>query len=720
MLFVWKVVKSHWGVWLVSLLSTLLILLAIRWMGYDYHNFASVEIGNRYDARFNSWSLYQAIDNLLHRPLNLGYAPIFYGDSNSFSDTIAPYGIAIVTLPVYILSGANLPLTYNLYLIATFVFTGLIAYWLLRYLLQCTPGVGVLSGLLVAFAQFRFLQFSHIETLSMQFYLVNIYCLHRLLNDPQPKWALGLAASFWLNFLTSGYLSIMAVVTGLIILLGALIRKPAIFNKQLIALLGASGLLLCVCLLPFISVRFGNEQFSKGFPIDALQAYSATPADWFSGISKAYSGISPYHDERMLFLGFIPMGLAVVGWLTRKSAWKQPTETKSFSLHTILILYTIITLTGYILTLGPELKLSEQTTILMPYAILYQLPGFFNIRVVARFIVLPILGTTVLGMYALSYLRRVMDPLAYRVLVALIVAGLMIELVPDNGNSSSRIIDGLSQPGTLIQPLQSAANTEVYRWLASQPAGTPVIHYPGGLQTVDQYIYDQKQYQQPLLNGWGSYIPPWYSDYANNFPDAQGVQQLQMRQAKYLLVHNEAMNAAEQSAFKAHIAPFLLQNGGPFTLIQRLDLVDIYRLDRPVIRELRISGPDSLYSGFATGWSKNWSIAKDATINVVLSSEPAGYRVQFSTFFITADIQKSFVFSVNDQPIPTTSAPQSDYSTLYTGLIPRALIELDPSGTILTFHVSDLISPKALGASDDIRELGVGLGSLDIRPYIDL
>ena len=102
---------KHHGAITIVILSTLLALLAMDWIGYDLRQFSVALIGDPYDPYLEKWSIYQAIDNLLNRPDNLGYAIHYYNDENAFAYTTAPYGIAVAVLPVYLLSSGNLDLS---------------------------------------------------------------------------------------------------------------------------------------------------------------------------------------------------------------------------------------------------------------------------------------------------------------------------------------------------------------------------------------------------------------------------------------------------------------------------------------------------------------------------------------------------------------------------------------------------------------------------------
>src|SRR3954470_3543968 len=201
-----------------ALLITLAVLIGIvalclamfAWMGYNLANFSHAQIGNDRDGLTTIYHLYQSYDNLLHRPLNLGYSLLFYTphDSTTFAYTIAPYGIALTVFPFYLLSGANVIFTANVYVILSFVLTAWAGYLLAGYLFHAPKWVAWLVGIFIAFAPVRVLhlQLSHLEILSTQWLLLSIYFLHRLLDTPRWRWAIGLAITFWLIFITSAYL----------------------------------------------------------------------------------------------------------------------------------------------------------------------------------------------------------------------------------------------------------------------------------------------------------------------------------------------------------------------------------------------------------------------------------------------------------------------------------------------------------------------------------
>src|SRR5712692_10494969 len=102
---IFQLINKYSGAIIAFMAAIILAVCAASWMGFDFRLVDRSLIGDKSDSVANSWAIYQATDNLLHRPTNLGYSTIFYGTKASFASTIAPYGIAVFILPFYFLSG---------------------------------------------------------------------------------------------------------------------------------------------------------------------------------------------------------------------------------------------------------------------------------------------------------------------------------------------------------------------------------------------------------------------------------------------------------------------------------------------------------------------------------------------------------------------------------------------------------------------------------------
>jgi hypothetical protein len=528
-------------------MSAVLVALMLSYLGYDLRDFSRVYVASRNaDTRFNAWTIEQAIDNLRFHRDDLGFANIFYGDSEPFAYTIAPYGIAVVTLPIYVISGQALIFTYNLYFVFTYIFTAWAMFLIVRYVTHAPFAVALPISLMVAFGQFRQVHLMHIETLSMAFPLLALYCLHRLFDEARIRWAIGLGLAFWLTLITSGNLGMAFVTIAAVLLFGLVWWHRDFLTRRRILLFALAGLLSLTLMWPFIRFRFANPVFAQGYPLGEILAYTGTPLGWLRGDSLVYQSLTGTRGEDTLFLGVTPIILAALGWRIRRKAGNTATDgvpVATFSAYQIIILYTVVIAVGYIFTLGPAIDLGNGTLIPLPYGLIVHLPGYSAIRVTARFILLVIFGTAILGAYGLTALLE-QTPRLRHLLLAVVWIALFIELTPfpyaydDNGSILS---------ARLMSPAPSTFDRSAYQWLAQQPYPTPVFEYPADNRGLYDYVTAQSSHHQPILDGKGSYLPEWSRFTAPPyFPGEAGLNFLHERHIRYVLVHNELLPAIEQ------------------------------------------------------------------------------------------------------------------------------------------------------------------------------
>ena len=720
--------------------AIVLAILAFDWKGYDFAKFGSVVIGDQGDTLTFSSLVYQAIDNLFHRPTDLGYALIYYGDPSPFAYTVAPYGIAVAALPVYLLTGLNLELTMNIYILLTFALTGLAVYLLVRYLLDVSVEVGALVGLMVAFAQFRFIHVAHVETLSTQFYLLALYCLHRFLDTPVRKWAIWLAVAFWFAFFTSGYMGYMFFVTVAVVVLFLFFWKKLPLDREFLRSTAIFVLTTAVISLPFLAMRSQKNGALSGYSIETIEHYAANPIDWTSGSSFLYFNLTKFANEKALFLGFTPIALALAGWLLRRRdgdrspAAAVAAPARRLSTREVLIVYGTLTVLGYLLTLGPRIAFMEGTEVPSPYMLLLQIPGFSSLRVPARFILMAIVGVAVLGAHALAVLGRRLDRLRYIGVFALIALCAALELIPYDGTSSEERSPNsfvvLSPMGSTIPPM----NIEVpkmpmaaYAWLKSQPPGTPFYSFPATPEANRQYMYALRFHGQPMLNGQSSFMPRWFTQVnVDTFPTRGLIKILHDRKIKYVLVHNRFLAADKRAEISRLVRGYL--DAGWLKSVGRYDDVDIYELQtvKPLRAiHLEFDGPIEGKGWYRAeiregGRSFAWTSAATATIDLLLQAD-RDLDVVFSTNAgVVPTMADSLTLTVNGQPIALHKIKE-DNSYRFMGVIPQALLDPNEGLVSLVFQTAPPVSPASLGrGSKDKRELGLAFDWLDLKPHSSL
>jgi len=738
--------SKHAGSIAVIAIASGLTILALEWLGYDFRLLSTAYIGDLEDTLGISWQLQQAMNNLLQRPDNLGYSPALFPEPNSFSYMLAPYGIAVVALPVYLITGHNIVLTYNLYLIATFALTAWAIFLLVRYLLDTPWIVSAVLGMMVAFAQFRFLHLMHIGILSMQFYVLALYCLHRLINTPLLRWSIGLGLVMWLGLIAHGYLGIMSMITVAIILVYVIVWKPQLLTR---AFVGHFAIALAIGLVltgPFLVFRLNNPTFLAGRSYDEIVSFSATPASWLSGNSLVYRDITPYRGEGSIFLGFVPLSLAIVAWRYRKHAvgHRLGAERRIITPSDLVLLYGIVIVVGYVFTLGPEFKIGEASVAPLPYLLLMRLPGVSGMRVTARFILLAVVGTAVLGGYALTILSKRATKLTYWVVVSLVIGMLFIELIPNNrklGAKSSSAFE-LSSDETLLRPTVLETDVPAINWLAQNPAGTAVLHYPVEGSASFRHWFYQQLHGQPMLNGTGnaSYFPEWYVNINwGDFPSPSIIRLLKARDIRYILVHHDLLSEAENAELEYRWAEFQAA-WGEIPCVARFGDVNIFEAQTvpylasnpPITLEFNqpVSGEGwadpEIWSGqLFQNASYQWTANEIATINILLDEidRAAGDEISIQFRVISAmtpDILDSVTLSVSDEQIALRSGFDEEGATIFRGTMSQLTLNTNLGPITLSIEVDRLVTPQSLGTNNDSRMLGVAIDWLRIVPNLSL
>jgi hypothetical protein len=730
--------------------TVVLAVLAFGWKGYDFANFSKVVIGDQGDTLTFTSLVYQAIDNLVHRPTDLGYALIYYGDPSPFAYTVAPYGVAVAVLPLYLLTGFNLELTMNIYILLTFALTALAVYLLVRYLLDVTIPVAAFAGLMVAFAQFRFLHVAHVETLSTQFYILALYLLHRFLDAPIRKWAIWLAVGFWFTFFTSGYMGYMFLVATAIVLLFLFFWQQLPLDRESLRAAAIFVLTTVLISLPFLAMRSEKGGALSGYSVQTIEHYAANPIDWTSGNSFLYFSLTNFANEKTLFLGFTPIALALAGWLLRRrgAAALDPSPavattagtpggarpSRRLSPYQVLVVYGTMIVVGYLLTLGPKIAFSETFEIPSPYMLLLQIPGFSSLRVPARFILLAIVGSAVLGAWALAEVGRHLDRVRLVAFYSLAAVFASLELIPYDGTSSEERRPNsfvvLSPMGSTIPPMateQPQSPAALHAWLRSQPPGTAVYNFPATPEANRRYMYFLRFHGQPMLNGQSSFMPQWFTQVnVDSFPKHGVIRILRERKIKYALVHNRFLTVDKRAEIASQARAYM--DAGWLKLVGRFDDVDVYEVQAvQPLRSIRLEfdGPIE-----GSGWHKAetreggrsfaWTAADTATLDLLLQADRDLDVVFTTNAGVVQTLPDSLRLAVNGQPVPLRKT-REEGNFRFAGVIPQGLVDPSQGLVHLEFKTAPPVSPASLGrGSKDKRELGLAFDWLELKPHSSL
>ena len=139
---------------------------------------------------------------------------------------------------------------------------------------------------------------------------------------------------------------------------------------------------------------------------------------------------------------------------------------------------------------------------------------------------------------------------------------------------------------------------------------------------------------------------------------------------------------------------------------------ETFEFDRPFEGENfhnleNIQGVTYAWSGPETESKLHFKLGvleKDAKLSICLNST------------LQPEILDSFQLNVNDVYIPTMRNSDVDCYALFEGVIPKAIVNKNPLGsTVISFRVSDTISPQELGINMDSRRLGLSFDWIRIK-----
>ena len=394
-----------------------------------------------------------------------------------------------------------LPVAYNLTVIVYMALNGWAMVWLMRYLLDDRyPVAAGVAGLVYAAApifQGHLLE-GHAGLLLGWPVPLFLWALLNLLDADQRAWR-WFVASVGLFFLcTTGHiLQVIYVLFPLMacVFLHQLWRRDWRAVRRVVGVGVVSLALTGALLLPAISDSTSEQAYvSTGgavrYSADALAV--VTP----SFFNPAVDAVLDYPrrvlgtnlGEGSLYIGVLVGGLALIGLLAyRQARW-----------------WGLVAFIAWVLSLGPLLKIYDAPVqlqigtypsyIVLPFALLQNLPGFDVVRSPARFGFALIVALAVLAGYGMAWLWRNRQQARgwHRVAVALLVAGILWEYT---------FFWGI--------PLRPAAVPPAVTALSERDDVRAVFNVPyQHLLAAKDALYLQTQHQTPIIAGQVTRVTP--------------------------------------------------------------------------------------------------------------------------------------------------------------------------------------------------------------------
>jgi interleukin-like EMT inducer protein len=281
------------------------------------------------DPRLFSWVLLTIFGNLVHRPDSLFHGNAFYPYGNTLSFAEPLLVPALIAGPLHAWTG-NPILAYNVTLLLFWALSGWAMYWVAWRVTGRHPAA-FLAAMIFTFAPYRTDHYMEFQ-MEMAFGIpLAIYALVRLLETQRPRYAVGLAAAFWLQAASVWYYAIILALGLATVAVQVMAVRWGGWRLRSLLASALVGLCLVAALVPLAAPYFltraelGLERgLDDAIPRSAnLGSYVEARANWLYDtftVERAW--------EASLFLGLAGLALAAagLGWLSRAGAPRSRAE----------------------------------------------------------------------------------------------------------------------------------------------------------------------------------------------------------------------------------------------------------------------------------------------------------------------------------------------------------------------------------------------------------
>lgn|GEM_PF-1252286 len=664
------------------------VLFALLTIVFTYpiiFQFASAVPGRGVEDRlqnlWNFWWIRHALENWQNPYLtDLLFFP-YYQSPNPplplYFHTLQLFN-GVITLPLQRLWG--LAAAYNgVVLFATWL-SGLGTYWLVRKLGGSRVG-GIVAGAVFAFAPIRLnaINESITNIQSTEFLPLYAFFLHSAFFEPRydsqfwsllnKKMVLGAVISLTFCIYTDWYNTIYLLAYSLLFYLwksysGLKFPRNLLHQFAFQALIGGSTfLLVSPLLLPSIT-NLSNPAFRTVLGYDREVNGSTT-------LDKFLLPISLSPDFKTTVLSYTALVMAVIGvvalfplknykgWLSRSTGFYWAT----------------VTLAAVIMSLGPELRLSNEanTGLPLPYALFRLLPAVSITRAPGRFIILAMLGVSVLSGLAIDWLllwkglaflikRPKLAPVA-RIFLPLFIIGLLtlevwrplitFEVKP---NPFMQTITREQEAGNLLElPITRHYNHDHFRMYNQITHGRAIVGGYLSRPVIDPYRSPDSPFQPVAdLVLRGKRQPEDIIPATTNAEDLDNL--VALYNFHYILIYPKEY--AADTYQRDGVITLIEQHYGVQQLIYKDSEMLVYQV--PQENMSRRPRNVSLYLG--SGWYPlerdksslwRWSSGSSKVYATSVATEEVEVQVRVRSF----EVSRRLEFSLNGVPVYTSQVP---------------------------------------------------------------
>jgi hypothetical protein len=507
------------------------------------------------------WKLWWFREALLVRHVSPFFNPdIFYpfGYPVALSETTLVH--TLLGLPLTALWGEVV--AYNVMVLASFVLSGYGVFLLCRQLGTSAWG-GLVAGAAFAFCPYRLshLGAGHLPLMGTGWIALLFLALERHIARPTVGRGALVGLAYALLGLSSWYYAAMiGLVAALYLALRARPWREVLWRGRLWLGLLVGGAVAAVLLAPaaWPTLQLYRQGLVRyGASLAFVDRWSASPADflWPNAMHSLWGGALTrgYYqniNENLLYLGWVALALAGLGAFWQRRRISTRAMVWLGALAVLLAMGTTLHWAGQPvrLSVGPALqqfyergmfaltgkwalnKVSSSSmrqpgsiVLPLPTLLLYLFVPLMNaMRVWTRFGIVAMLVVSVLAAWGVDALRARLRSAVGRSAMAL---GLLLLVLVDFSVASYPY--GYTQVAP--QPLDL--------WLAQQPDGGAVIHYPLAKTWYGWLLYPNRVHGHPLAYGYGTFAPDSYvqaTQVLAAWPSEASLQQMQAWGIRYV------------------------------------------------------------------------------------------------------------------------------------------------------------------------------------------
>lgn len=480
------------------------------------------------DPALNAWVLQWMSRALVHDPRHWYAGNTFYPYPHPIvlADPLVP--LAVLNVPVRWFT-SNPWVGYNLLIVAAY-YLSCVSGAALAGFVTMSPAAAVWGGIFWGFLFYRVQQIGHLQILSFQWIPLAVVCLLRFWRRPAVRTALAFAAAFVVQALVSWYLAVMTTVivaiVGLLQPIRDTWRRPLVKYVLIVAA-------IVIAIAPFALVYragFADSTLSARNALvdtfgDAVQwrDYLTPPSPTLAGARIAGNAYGIW-GENTLYVGFVPLALAVAGLLTR-GRWAA--------------IGGALVAAGYVLALG---YVSPSLGIRLPLGYAAQwLPFLAGLRATQRFSLVLYTGILLLSSLGLARLVGTWRPRAQAAATALVCALFLVEVYPVTLPISAAHEYGPSAPDRFIAQYQKTRARPVV------VLHLPVFYFQEAY-AVDEatYMVDSTYHWARVLNGFSGGEPVGFMERMktlNALPDPSALRLVHEMGVDVIAVHGAAAHA---------------------------------------------------------------------------------------------------------------------------------------------------------------------------------